>query len=139
ENVERDLNALFLAVLIVQTVQAAMTGVVAARVFGGLGVLVGTFVNVVVVFVVGEAGPKTWALQHPERAALMAAPSVRVVGRVLRLVARLLIGVTNVILPGKGIRQGPFVTEEEILALAGEAAEGGGIEESERDLIESII
>ena len=139
ENVERDLNALFLAVLIVQTVQAAMTGVVAARVFGGWGVLVGTFVNVVVVFVVGEAGPKTWALQHPERAALMAAPSVRIVGRTLRLVARALIGVTNVILPGKGLRQGPFVTEEEILALAGEAAEGGGIEESERDLIESII
>ena len=139
ENLERDLNALFLAVLILQTVQASLTGVVAIQVFGGWGVVVGTFVNVVIVFVVGEAGPKTWALQHPERAALLAAPSVRLVGRLLRFIARALISITNVILPGKGLKQGPFVTEEEIIALAGEAAEGGGIDESERDLIESII
>ena len=43
------------------------------------------------------------------------------------------------ILPGKGLKKGPFVTEEEILALAEEAAEHAVIEESERDLIESII
>ena len=45
----------------------------------------------------------------------------------------------NVILPGKGLKKGPFVTEEEILALAEEAAEHSVIEESERELIESII
>jgi CBS domain containing-hemolysin-like protein len=58
---------------------------------------------------------------------------------VLRLPARALIGVANIILPGKGLKKGPFVTEEEILALAEEAMEHAVIEESERDLIESII
>ena len=57
----------------------------------------------------------------------------------MRWPARGLIGVANVILPGKGLKQGPFVTEEEILALADEAAEADVIEESERDLIASII
>jgi CBS domain containing-hemolysin-like protein len=138
-NLERDLNSLFLVLLVTQTVQASLTGVVAVRVLGGWGVAVATAVNIVVVFVVAEAAPKTWALQHTERAALFAAPIVAFVGRAFRLVARLLIGLTNVILPGKGLKRGPFVTEEEVLALADEAVEAGGIDESERELITSII
>jgi CBS domain containing-hemolysin-like protein len=139
DNLERDLNSVYLSVNIVQTIQAALVGVLAARLFGALGVAVGIVVNVVVLFVVAEAAPKTWALQHTERAAMLTAPVVEFAGWVLRWPARLLIGVANVILPGKGLKKGPFVTEEEILALAEEAMEHAVIEESERDLIESII
>jgi CBS domain containing-hemolysin-like protein len=139
ENLERDLNAVYLSVNVVQVVQAALVGVLAGRLFGPLGVAVGVLLNVAVLFTVAEAAPKTWALQHTERAALMTAPMVEWIGTVLRLPARALIGVANVILPGKGLRKGPFVTEEEILALAEEAAEHAVIEESERRLIRSII
>lgn len=139
DNLERDLNAIYLSVNIVQTVQAALVGVLAGRLFGPLGVAIGIVLNVVVLFVLAEAAPKTWALQHTDRAALMTAPLVDFVGWVLRWPARVLIGVANVILPGKGLKKGPFVTEEEILALAEEAMEHAVIEESERDLIESII
>jgi putative hemolysin len=139
ENLERDLNSIYLSVNIVQTIQSALVGVLAASLFGPLGVVVGIVLNVLVLFVIAEAAPKTWALQHTERAALLTAPLVEFAGRVLRLPARLLIGVANVILPGKGLKKGPFVTEEEILALAEEAAEHSVIEESERELIESII
>ena len=110
-----------------------------AGLFGPLGVAIGIVLNVVVLFVLAEAAPKTWALQHTERAALLTAPLVEFIGRVLRWPARTLIGVANVVLPGKGLKKGPFVTEEEILALAEEAAEHSVIEESERELIESII
>jgi len=139
DNLERDLNAVYLSVNIVQTVQAALVGVLAARLFGPLGVAIGIVLNVVVLFTLAEAAPKTWALQHTERAALLSAPLVDFIGRLLRWPARGLIGVANIVLPGKGLKQGPFVTEEEILALAEEAAEAAVIEESERDLIESII
>jgi putative hemolysin len=139
DNLERDLNAVYLSVNIVQVVQAALVGVLAGRLFGPLGVAIGIILNVVVLFVLAEAAPKTWALQHTERAAVATAPVVELIGRVLRWPARALIGVANVILPGKGLKQGPFVTEEEILALAEEAAEAAVIEESERELIESII
>ena len=139
DNLERDLNSVYLSVNIVQTIQAALVGVLAANLFGAAGVAVGIVVNVVVLFVVAEAAPKTWALQHTERAALLTAPVVEFAGWVLRLPAKALIGAANIILPGKGLRKGPFVTEEEILALAEEAMEHSVIEESERDLIESII
>lgn len=139
ENLERDLNSIYLSVNIVQTIQAALVGVLAANLFGAAGVLIGIVLNVLVLFVIAEAAPKTWALQHTERAALLTAPVVELAGWVLRLPARALIGVANVILPGKGLKKGPFVTEEEILALAEEAMEHAVIEESERDLISSII
>ncbi|MHB1137882.1 MAG: hemolysin family protein [Microthrixaceae bacterium] len=139
ENLERDLNSIYLSVNIVQTIQSALVGVLAASLFGALGVAIGIIVNVLVLFVVAEAAPKTWALQHTERAALLTAPLVEFSGWILRIPARALIGVANIILPGKGLKKGPFVTEEEILALAEEAAEHSVIEESERELIESII
>lgn len=139
ENLERDLNAVYLTVNVVQVVQSALVGVLAGRLFGALGVAIGIVLNVVVLFTVAEAAPKTWALQHPDRAALMTAPLVEWIGIVMRWPARGLIGVANVLLPGKGLRRGPFVTEEEILALAEEAAEAAVIDESERELIESII
>ena len=106
------------------------------------GVAVAIVVEVVVIFVLAEAAPKTWAVQHPERAALLVGarsspPSSRFPP--LRLLARGLIGLTNVILPGKGLKQGPFVSEEELLALADVAAEEDVIEREERALIHSII
>ncbi len=139
ENLERDLNSVYLSVNIVQTIQSALVGVLSARLFGPWGVVFGIVINVVVLFVIAEAAPKTWALQQTERAAMLTAPLVEFTGRILRLPARALIGVANIILPGKGLKAGPFVTEEELLALAEEAAEHSIIEESERELIESII
>ncbi len=50
-----------------------------------------------------------------------------------------LIGLTNWILPGKGLKEGPFVSEEELLALADVAVEEEVLEEGERELIEQII
>jgi CBS domain containing-hemolysin-like protein len=96
---------------------------------------------VLVVFVVAEAAPKTWAIQHPERAALLAARPVAALVDLapLRLVSRALIGLTNIILPGKGLKQGPFISEEELLAMADVAAEADVIDVEERRLISSII
>ncbi len=139
ENLERDLNSIYLSVNIVQTIQSALVGVLAAALFGPIGLVIGILLNVLVLFVIAEAAPKTWALQHTERAALLTAPLIELMGKVLRVPARALIGAANILLPGKGLKKGPFVTEEEILALAGEAAEHSVIEESERVLIESII
>jgi CBS domain containing-hemolysin-like protein len=139
DNIERDLNGVYLAVNIVQTSQSAIVGLLAVKIFGGWGAFVGVLLNVAVLFALAEAAPKTWALQHPERAALLTAPLVEGVGKVLRWPARGLIGVANIILPGKGLAKGPFVTEEELLAIAGEAVQNAVIEESELDLIESVI
>jgi CBS domain containing-hemolysin-like protein len=57
----------------------------------------------------------------------------------LRMLSRGLIGLANVIIPGKGLKEGPFVSEEELLAMADVAEEEGEIEREERALIHSII
>ncbi|WP_421119678.1 CNNM domain-containing protein [Aquihabitans daechungensis] len=138
---ERWINALLLVALVCQLVQATLTGIVASSLFGGVGVAIATIVNVGVVFVFAEAAPKTWALQHSEKAALATSRPVQLFVELapLRLIARGLIGITNVILPGKGMKEGPFVSEEELLAVAAEAAESNQIDHDERRLIESII
>ncbi len=138
---ESFINPLLLVVLIVQSAQTALTTLLAEELFGRWGVPIGVFVNVVVVFVLAEAAPKTWALQNPDSAALVSARPIRGLAHLwpLRVVSRALIGLTNVILPGKGLRQGPFVTEDELLALAEEAAEAETIEEDERHLIRRIL
>ncbi len=135
------LNSLLLVVLVCQTVQTALTTIVAERLFGATGVIVALIVNVGLVFVLSEAAPKTWAVQHTDTAALRSARPIWGLTRLwpLRMIARGLIGITNVLLPGKGLEQGPFVSEEELLAMADEAAEHDVIEDDERAYITRVI
>src|SRR5262245_46123926 len=125
-----------------QLIEATLVGIVGDRLLGVAGLILATAVNVVIVFVIAETAPKTWAVLNPERAALAAAGPIRrlVAFPPLRLMTRGLIGLANVVLPGRGLQQGPFVSyEEELLAVAEVSVEEGVIEEEERALIESII
>ena len=135
------LNPVLLVVLSTQLVQSTLLGVLSARLLGGWGVVGATVVNVTLFFVVAEVAPKTWAIQHTDRAALAAARPVKVLAGLppLRLLSRGLIGLTNVLLPGKGLKRGPYTSEEELLAVADLAVEEDIIEEDERALIESVI
>jgi CBS domain containing-hemolysin-like protein len=130
----------FLTVLC-QLVQATLVGIVGDRLFGVVGLVVATAVDVVIVFVFGESVPKTWAFLNPERAALLTARPIRLLVRLppVAWAARLLIAVTNMVVPGKGMEQGPFLTEEELLAIAQRGVDEGVIDAEEQELIESII
>ncbi len=139
---ESFVTTVVLLLLVCQLVQATLVGILANRLFGVVGMVVAIAIDVVVVFVLAESVPKTWAVLNPDRVALAVARPVRSLALFppLRLVARGLIGLTNVVLPGKGLKQGPFVSpDEELLAVAELGVEEGVIEEDERALIESII
>jgi len=140
ERPERFLSAVLLMELLCQLVAATLVGVVADRLFGTLGVVVATVAEVVVIFVLGEATPKNWAVQQPERAALVSAPLVGGIVRfpLVRLVSGGLVGLSQLLLP-RGDRRTNFVTEQELLALADQAAAEDVIEREERALIRSII
>jgi putative hemolysin len=135
------LNPTLLVVLSTQLVQSTMLGVLAARLFGPWGVVAATLINVTLFFVVAEVAPKTWAIQHTDRAALAAARPIKALAGwgPLKLLSRGLIGLTNVLLPGKGLKRGPYTSEEELLAVADLAVEDAVIEAEERQLIESVI
>jgi CBS domain containing-hemolysin-like protein len=96
---------------------------------------------VVLFFVVAEVAPKTYAIQHTDRAALRVTPLLWFLTQFwpVRVLSRGLIGAANVILPGKGLKEGPFVTEEEIRTMADVAADEDAIEREERALIHSIF
>jgi putative hemolysin len=115
--------------------------VVSANLFGPWGVAAATAFEVVIIFVLAEAAPKTWAVQHPDRAALRTAPVVSAVVSfpLLRWLANGLIALSNIFLPGKGLKEGPYVSDQELLALADVALEEEVIEREERRLIHSII
>ena len=141
EHPERFINPLLVTVTALQTAQAFLTTILADRLFGAWGVFGAFVLNVVVFFVLAESMPKTWAVLHSERAGLATARPMRwlVSFPPLRLISRALIGLTNVLIPGKGLKQGPFVSEQELLGIVEAAADDEVIEHEERELIESII
>ena len=134
-------NPLLLLINVSQTIQATLTGIVANSLFGPAGVAVGVALNVVLFFVLAEAVPKTYALLNPIKGATITARPIEFVVRFwpLRLTSGLLIRLTNVIVKGKGLAQGPFIGEQEFLGIVEAAAQDSVIEHEERELIESVI
>jgi CBS domain containing-hemolysin-like protein len=134
-------NPLLLTVNIFQTVQATLMGVVAGRLFGPAGVAIGVVINVLLFFVLAEAVPKTYAVLNPVRGATSTARPISLLVRFwpLRAASAVLIKLTNIIVKGEGLKQGPFIGEQEFLGIVEAAAQESVIEHEERELIESII
>jgi CBS domain containing-hemolysin-like protein len=141
EHPEEFLTPVLLLVLVCHLTAATFVGILSERKFGAVGVFIALAFEAVVIFVTAEAVPKTFAVQHPDRTSLFVAPVVSLVVRFppIRLMSRALIGLSNVLVPGKGLKEGPFVSEEELLAMADVAVEEDVIEREERQLIHSII
>src|SRR5262245_26749479 len=129
---------LLLVVLASQTSQSLILGYLAP---GGWGLVIVAVLNITVLFAFAELAPKTWAILHTDRAALFSARPVAALAGfpLLRWVSRGFIGFVNCILPGKGLKTGPYVSEEELLAVADLAVEEDVIEAEERQLIESLL
>jgi CBS domain containing-hemolysin-like protein len=138
---ETTLNVVLLVVLISQMSSAFLLGFLVGDLAGVWGALASIAVQIVAFFVLAEAAPKTWVLQHTDTAALRATPLLTFLTWFppLRLLARGLIGLSNIVLPGKGIKEGPFVTELEIREMADLAADELAIDSEERELIHSIF
>jgi CBS domain containing-hemolysin-like protein len=142
EQPARFLNLVLLLTLVVQFFATALfTSVLSRLVGGGLGVAIAATAMTILTFIFAEVAPKTYAVQQTDRAALAVAPFVYVLTRlpVLGPLTRLLIAIGNVVTPGKGLKSGPFVSEDEIKALVDEAERDEVIEEEEREMIHSVF
>jgi CBS domain containing-hemolysin-like protein len=142
EEPARTLNLILLLLLVVQfTATALFTSVMDRLVGGGLGVAIAAVGMTLITFIFAEVAPKTFAVQHTDQAALAIAPFVYFITRlpILGPFTRLLIAMGNVVTPGKGLKSGPFVSEDEIRAMVDEAERGDVIEEEEREMIHSVF
>ena len=133
------LNAIYLWVMLCQNGSAVLVAILAEHYLGSVWITIASILFTLAYFVVVEAMSKTFAILHSDRVALALAPVVGVLARILRLPTRLLIGIANLLLPGKGLRSGPFISEEEIRQMAEASSEEGAIEEEEKELIHSIF
>lgn len=135
----RYLNAVYLMVMFAQNGSAILSAITAERYFGQIGITIASIGFTLFYFVVVEAMAKTYAILHSDRVALALAPFVWFVGRTLWLPTRALIGLANVLLPGKGLKSGPFVTQAEIRSMADAGHEEGSIQSHEREIIHSVF
>ena len=141
ERPEQTLNVVYLLVLATTLTSGTLLAVLLEGSFGAWGVVIGLTIQIILFFTIGEVVPKTYAIQHTDRAALRATPTLWFFTNLapLRVLARALIGFANFVLPGQGLKQGPFVTEEEIRTMADVAAGEDAIEVEEQRLIHSIF
>ncbi len=139
-----DNPAPYLNVVLLLTLLATIGGTtiatsLAVRHLQKAGEILATVVMTLLLFVFAEVTPKTFAIKQTDRVALILAPLLAGIGRLVGPVAASLVKVANAIMPGKGLPQGPFITEHEIRALAEVASDESEIEEEEKELIHSIF
>ncbi|QSB16107.1 HlyC/CorC family transporter [Natronosporangium hydrolyticum] len=147
----RYLNLLLLLRLACELSATTLVALVTVDTFGlgwtaGL-VTAGTMT--VVSFVVVGVGPRTLGRQHAYPIGRASAPSVRWLGRALGPLASLLIWIGNVVTPGRGFREGPFVVSSqngvesdlsvELRELVDLAGESGAVEQGERRMLHSVV
>jgi CBS domain containing-hemolysin-like protein len=101
--------------------------------------LAAVLVMIVVGYVALGVAPRTLGVQHAEKIAVQMATPMRVLGTILHPLAQLLILVGNALTPGKGYRQGPFVSQAELRELVDLAEADDLIEDDERQMIHSVF
>ena len=101
--------------------------------------LISIGIMAVVSFAVVGVSPRTLGRQHADRVALLSAPILVLLRRVLGPVARLLVLLANAVTPGRGYRDGPFESEAELRDLVDMAGESSLIEAEEREMIHSVF
>src|SRR5688500_2367147 len=139
EDPARYINPVLLLMLATHVLGTALAAAIAIRHLGDAGEWIATAVMTSVLFVLAEAVPKTSALQHTDAWVIPLGPFVYWVGVALYPLTRLFIGIANIVLPGKGLPKGPFMSEQEIRHVVDVAEEQEVIEEQEREMLQSIF
>ena len=106
---------------------------------GWRAVLVSAGIMTLVIFVLVGVGPRTLGRQHAYQVALHTAAIIRLLGRALGPLARLLILLGNALTPGRGFREGPFASQVELRELVDLAEQRGLVESGERQMIHSVF
>jgi CBS domain containing-hemolysin-like protein len=137
----RHINLLLLLRLSCELTATVLVTVAVARALSPiwLTVLVAGLGMIVVTYVVVGVGPRTIGRQHPYAIGLLVAGPVRVLGRILGPLSRLLIVVGNAITPGRGFPEGPFTSEVELRELVDMAGQRGVVEAGEAEMIHSVF
>jgi putative hemolysin len=143
EQPARLLSTLLIGNNILNTAVAVVATATLVRVLGPeRGSIYAFGIATLLLLLLGEITPKTFAAHHAERLSVLAARPVYWVSVLLSPVIRLLSIVTNLFarpLGGRVRADAPMVTEEEIQILVRMGEEQGVLEQEEREMIHSIF
>ncbi|HEX6302229.1 MAG TPA: hemolysin family protein [Acidimicrobiia bacterium] len=139
ERLPEVLNLILLLALLAQIGSATVTGILAQRWFGNVAVTVASIVLTVFLYIYGEAIPKTYAVRHSMRTALLVSGPIAFLERLFRPIVGLLVWIADIQMPGKGVTTSSAVTEDELRLLAVEAADQGRITEGDQVLIDRVF
>lgn len=106
------------------------------------GVLAATLLMGTVIVALAEITPKVFAIRHADRLALLLAPAVAILVRVVGPVTRIFTTFSNGLLRLFGVElkaRSPLVTEEEIRIMIEVGKEHGVLSEEERTLLHRIF
>jgi putative hemolysin len=114
---------------------------VLTKVAGGAALLVVTTLLALFFIVFGELVPKTLALAHTDRYAIVLAGPVEVLGRILGPVVSILTGITRVIAAGFGteVAARAQISTEELKLIVERGGEEGILEAEEEQMISAVI
>lgn len=101
-------------------------------------VLAGTVLAALLFVLVGAAG-RSVGQQHADAVALSAAPGLTRLGMVAGPLVRLLVGLADVMIPGKGLSSGPFASEAELIELVEQAEADSVIERGESLMLQRVV
>lgn len=93
----------------------------------------------VIVFVGVGVSPRTIGRRFPEVIAPAVIPPLLAITMFLGPVARLLVLMTNSLTPGKGFKEGPFVSEVELRDMVDMASDTQSIDAGERRMVQAVF
>jgi putative hemolysin len=135
-------NVVWLLMLVAQVTAAVLATGLAIDAFSGAGEVVAALGVTIVLYVIAVLPAKTLAVQHTDGCALLVARPIYRLGRLLRPLSRLLVIASNfvmLLLPGRRLPDGPFVSEEDLRQLVGTTDDDEEGEEEEQELIHSVF
>ncbi len=90
-------------------------------------------------FIVLGVAPETLGRQKSDAIAYYMSPMSLLIKPVLWPIAKILVSIGNALTPGKGFKDGPFATAEDLRDLVDQAEEADVIEDEERQMIHSVF
>jgi len=140
ERPERLLATVLLCNNFVNVAAAALGTAVAVSIWAGdIGVLIATIAVTILLLVFAEVTPKTFAMRHPERLALLYVYPLEAITRIAYPVAVGLGWLGSVLAGGKGNVSKSLVSEEEVRSMISVGRDEGTFEAAEAEMLHNVF
>ena len=136
---EKLISAILLGNNLVNILASALATSFFISIFGATGVLYATLIMTVVVVIFGEVLPKTYALAHADRVALISAPLLRGILFIFSPFSNLMRSLARLVIPRAKNSRRLLPVNEEIRGIIDLRHEEGEVVKGDRDMLGGIL